>query len=267
MFDAFMQVAAICAYGNAFLSKRITTLEALQQLQVVTCTDTFSFERTVPGYRGGSIASTPSAWIRRLASEEVPSIRFSFEKFDYRTPSAAPRANRFAGLLVDGSAGIELWTPEWTFRGERTDGKNWKVAYASERVGRHLFNPPVGPTVADSQWLSALHRMIEATKRGGHATWVGRFESIAGLADTPGPMPERLSAAVPSFGLNVEARRLLANAFRTQTILGSADYAAVRESGELPPMWLDAEKALWRSVGQAYESALYAQTVTLSAAA
>lgn len=267
MLDATMQVVALCGYGNLLLSNCEANLEGLSNLSCFKSVDTFLFIRASAGKRIGAIASLPSSWLRKMHAEDVRNLRFCSDPVGMGIKGVNPQGPMFSGILCEGNAGAELWSAEWKFRGDRGDGRNWKVAYESERIGRRLVNRPTSIESARAQWMKSLNGLVESLKRQGQTLWIGRLEMLLTLSEQSAPLADRFMEIVPRAGLAEPARALLADAIRTQMMLSSAEYLKMRELGSFDRMTIDVESTLWRAIGASYEASLHAQEVALDLAA
>lgn len=215
MLEHLLQAVAISGHGSAFLiGKSDLAPLALNGLDLFRICGEPIFERVLPNGRGAVLAATPNQFVRKLKQEEVESIRFKFKPSADLYESAINSESKPYFLITDGNAGLEAWVPTWKFRGDRLDGRNWKVHYESERASLQILGPSKRIPDVCQEMLNQLKSLQGYFAEFDERTWHNRCTALIDLHCIQDPSIDRHPDLIPSKDYPKANRALLASSIR-----------------------------------------------------
>jgi hypothetical protein len=135
-----LQAAALCCFGNAYLSNSET--EKAPELLGQNSTFKQVYELAFVRKRSLALAPEPestAAWLRQLKAEGVDRLFLYLDQcsYDSKKQGLDPW-----GVIADGDRGCELWTPGWKARSMgKEDATPYRVIYTSDRFNRWSLTP------------------------------------------------------------------------------------------------------------------------------
>jgi hypothetical protein len=256
MLEAVMQSVALCAYGNAFIDApdHASMPPGYIHFSVFKHIAEYSFERCTPGYRGGPLGSLPSQWLKRLKAEEAHSMKLTMSRFDVHHAHSMPSGDgRGPAIITEGSAGIEVWTSGWKYRGSMPDGRDWKVSYASERGNRSFQSAQRSCAELSAELIDRVAKLSDKFASLNQKTWQTRFNALVNLHEQRQHLIERYSDVLPAANFGFEARLLLANAVRSYMVLTSNEFRNLRLADD-SPMHHISDREVWSAVCAGFET-------------
>lgn len=253
MLEAILHAASLAAFGQSMREGHLEDLvKGLSERSPFSSMESHGFIRASKAYGGGSIASLPGQWLRRLAKEELVAIRLSIPVLNAALARTIPNGERTSpNIVTEGGAGIEVWTPEWTLKSRSADGEKWAVEYVATR-GTRQWNAGDAPAKAtEDRLFESVQRLCEAFETSGNSQWAKRVGSLHAMRAQRWSSGERYGDALPADWPPAE-RQLFGNCVRTWIMVNSAEFQAL----QLDEAEVAALQKVWDSIRAAIETSV-----------
>lgn len=229
MLEAILHAASLAAFGQSMREGQVDDpIKGLGDRSPFKNVESHGFIRASKSYGGGSIASLPSQWLRRLAKEELVAIRLSIPVLNASLARTVPNGERTSpNIVTEGGAGIEVWTPEWALRSKSADGEKWAVEYVATR-GTRQWNAGAAPAKeSEDRLFESLQKLCHAFEASGNGQWAKRVGSLHAMRAQRWSAGDRYGDSLPNDWPQAE-RQLFGNCVRAWIMVNSAEFQSLQ---------------------------------------